>query len=157
MSDGSRKSHQASTAHIPPFGLRLQAVLKAELEQAATESGRSLNAEICERLRQSFEPMVELEPDALESLHQFAQARGVSVADALAGLIRSGVRDGGSKIVSLHIAPGVAMRQLADQLGEAATVHQDCAVFMAGPPAAVGTVIGTMTGGAVRIKQDIKL
>lgn len=157
MDHQTRKSHQAPTAHIPPFGLRLQSVLKAELERAATEAGRSLNAEICDRLRQSFEPMVDLEPDVLEALQQFAQARGLNVTDALSGLIRAGVSDGGSKIVSLHIVPGVTVSQLAGQLDEAAMVHPEAEVYLASTPTNVGASIGTMSGGSVRIKQSVSL
>jgi len=43
------------TAGIPPFGLRLQPELKLRIEEAATASGRSMNAEITARLQQSFE------------------------------------------------------------------------------------------------------
>jgi hypothetical protein len=43
-----------TTAHIAPFGLRMQPDLREKLEAAATKSGRSLNAEIVERLEASF-------------------------------------------------------------------------------------------------------
>lgn len=43
-----------ATGHINPFGLRMQPELRARLEAAATESGRSLNAEIVDRLEASF-------------------------------------------------------------------------------------------------------
>lgn len=39
---------------IAPFGLRMQPELKKQVEKAARASGRSLNAEICHRLAQSF-------------------------------------------------------------------------------------------------------
>ena len=42
------------TSHIAPFGVRMQPDLKARLEGAATSSGRSLNAEIIDRLERSF-------------------------------------------------------------------------------------------------------
>lgn len=42
------------TSHIAPFGVRMQPDLKARLEGAATASGRSLNAEIVDRLERSF-------------------------------------------------------------------------------------------------------
>lgn len=155
MTSISRKSHQAPTAHIPPFGLRLQSVLKAELERAATESGRSLNAEICDRLRQSFEPLVDLNPDVLEVLEQFAQSRGLSVSDALEGLIRAGASEGGEKVVSLHFTSGMLLDKLAKQLGDAALKHPNATVFVA--PGSIGATIGTMTGGSVRIKQDVKI
>lgn len=41
------------TATINPFGLRMQPELREVLEAAASESGRSLNAEIVARLEQS--------------------------------------------------------------------------------------------------------
>jgi hypothetical protein len=41
--------------NINPFGLRLQPELKNQLEQAAGENKRSLNAEITARLEESFE------------------------------------------------------------------------------------------------------
>lgn len=47
-----------ATGHINPFGLRMQPDLREQLESAASESGRSLNAEIVARLEASFEPHV---------------------------------------------------------------------------------------------------
>lgn len=46
-----------ATAHIPPFGLRMQPELRAAIEAAAKESGRSLNAEIAFRLEESLRPV----------------------------------------------------------------------------------------------------
>lgn len=43
-----------ATATINPFGLRMQQELRERLEAAASESGRSLNAEIVSRLERSF-------------------------------------------------------------------------------------------------------
>lgn len=45
---------RAPTAHIAPFGVRMQPELKERLEAAAQASGRSLNAEIVARLEQSL-------------------------------------------------------------------------------------------------------
>jgi hypothetical protein len=151
MSESQRKSHQAPTANIPPFGLRLQSILKSELEHAATDAGRSLNAEICDRLRQSFEPMVEMEPDTLEAVQRFAGQRGISEAQALTVLVRAGLRDGGAKVVSLNIAPGVSMKELGQQMQDALAEHPDAPVYPT-----VGAVIGQMRGGVLRIKQTIK-
>lgn len=49
-----RSDPRPSTAKIPPFGLRLQPDLKAQIEESAKASGRSLNAEIVARLESSF-------------------------------------------------------------------------------------------------------
>ncbi|WP_414606482.1 Arc family DNA-binding protein [Stenotrophomonas pavanii] len=43
-----------ATATINPFGLRMQQELRERLEAAASDSGRSLNAEIVSRLERSF-------------------------------------------------------------------------------------------------------
>jgi hypothetical protein len=48
------KTRQA-TSHIPPFGVRMQPDLKARLEAAAKDSGRSLNAEIVARLERTID------------------------------------------------------------------------------------------------------
>jgi hypothetical protein len=63
------KPTRASTAHIVPFGLRLQPELKSRLEESAQASGRSLNAEIAARLEGSFEPQLDSETaKALQAL-----------------------------------------------------------------------------------------
>ncbi|WP_080418604.1 Arc family DNA-binding protein [Burkholderia ubonensis] len=49
------KPTRPATAHIPPFGLRMQPELKAKLEESAAKAGRSLNAEIVARLEQSIQ------------------------------------------------------------------------------------------------------
>lgn len=49
------------TSHIAPFGLRMQEDLREKIESAATENGRSLNAEIVARLENSIE--ISTKPD----------------------------------------------------------------------------------------------
>ena len=39
---------------ISPFGVRMPVDLKAKIDQAAKQNGRSLNAEIVDRLQRSF-------------------------------------------------------------------------------------------------------
>lgn len=48
------KTTTAPTGQIAPFGLRMLPDLKEKIEQAARESGRSMNAEIVARLEESF-------------------------------------------------------------------------------------------------------
>lgn len=48
------KTTTAPTAQIAPFGLRMLPELKAQIEEAAKASGRSMNAEIVARLEQSL-------------------------------------------------------------------------------------------------------
>lgn len=49
------KNTRKATAHIAPFGLRLQPELKARAEKSAAENGRSLNAEIACILRDIYD------------------------------------------------------------------------------------------------------
>lgn len=48
---------------IVPFGLRMPPDLKARIEKAAHDNGRSMNAEIVHRLQQAF---AEADPEAAE-------------------------------------------------------------------------------------------
>lgn len=48
------KSTRQPTSHIAPFGVRMQPELKSRLEAVAASAGRSLNAEIVERLQASL-------------------------------------------------------------------------------------------------------
>lgn len=51
----SPKTTTAPTGSIAPFGLRMLPELKAKVESAARESGRSMNAEIVTRIEESFD------------------------------------------------------------------------------------------------------
>lgn len=53
------------TAHIAPFGLRLQPELKDRIEAASKENGRSMNAEIVDRLSRSFDAGAAIDGSAL--------------------------------------------------------------------------------------------
>ncbi|MDV6226314.1 Arc family DNA-binding protein [Nitratireductor aquimarinus] len=59
-------------ANIPPFGLRMQPDLKAQVEEAARANNRSLNAEIVSRLERSF--VVDREQRDWEKLKDFYTA-----------------------------------------------------------------------------------
>ena len=61
------KTTTAPTGQIAPFGLRMLPDLKEKIEQAARESGRSMNAEIVARLERSFTADKEVEQIAFES------------------------------------------------------------------------------------------
>ncbi|MEE7478413.1 Arc family DNA-binding protein [Methylobacterium hispanicum] len=52
MSEKKPEEHRISA--IPPFGLRMLPDLRRRVEEAAAENGRSLNAEIVNRLERSF-------------------------------------------------------------------------------------------------------
>ncbi|AWL04225.1 hypothetical protein DIR46_07115 [Massilia oculi] len=57
-----------ATGHITPFGLRMQPELKERLEEAAHKAGRSLNAEVVDRLERSFGADVQPTDDEVEAL-----------------------------------------------------------------------------------------
>ena len=58
------KNTRKPTAHLAPFGVRMQPELKAQLEAVAAASGRSMNAEIVDRLARS------LYPPSIRALHE---------------------------------------------------------------------------------------
>lgn len=64
------KTTTAPTGQIAPFGLRMLPDLKEKIEQAARDSGRSMNAEIVARLEQSFAGRAGSPPGLLESFYQ---------------------------------------------------------------------------------------
>lgn len=51
----AKKPPEAKIGSVAPFGLRMLPELKARIERAAAESGRSLNAEIVHRLQGSLD------------------------------------------------------------------------------------------------------
>lgn len=53
-----KKPEDQKISNVPPFGLRMLPDLRAKVEQAAADNGRSLNAEILARLEQSFDPII---------------------------------------------------------------------------------------------------
>lgn len=55
------KTTTAPTGQIAPFGLRMLPDLKEKIEQAARESGRSMNAEIVARLESSFQGPINMD------------------------------------------------------------------------------------------------
>lgn len=57
-----------ATGHITPFGLRMQPELKERLERAAHKAGRSLNAEVVDRLERSFGTEVQSTDEEVETL-----------------------------------------------------------------------------------------
>lgn len=74
----TKKPLRRPTAHLAPFGLRLQPELKAQLEDAAARAGRSLNAEITARLEQSFGASIA--PDAAADIHVVIDSSGYPIS-----------------------------------------------------------------------------
>lgn len=80
------KPTRAPTAHIVPFGLRLQPELKERIERAATENGRSLNSEIALRIEQSFDPQgaaLPIPPDLKKDLEDNAREYGRTLTEEI--------------------------------------------------------------------------
>jgi hypothetical protein len=99
--------------------------------------------------------MVELDHEALQGLRKFADKQGIDVTDALKALIHAFGHNSGVKIVSLSISPGVSLRELAGQLSACANEIPDALVVPSGASGNVGTVIGSVSGGSVRIRQKL--
>lgn len=99
----------APTGHIAPFGLRMLPDLRAEIEDAARASGRSMNAEIVHRLTQSF-MLVDARDDLPATVKMAVQdemdERGGTFMEALTRLVLV-AQAGGGTLFFLKIARGV--------------------------------------------------
>lgn len=67
---------------IAPFGVRMPAELKAELEEKAQQNGRSLNAEVVARLSSSLRNEVNREKE-LDALADSVEKLARSLEEAL--------------------------------------------------------------------------
>jgi hypothetical protein len=85
------KTTTAPTGQIAPFGLRMLPELKERIENAARESGRSMNAEVVARLEKSFDGNHWLQEIGLsEQLEEAAKNSGRSIeGEAYARLLDS--------------------------------------------------------------------
>lgn len=101
---------RSPTAHIPPFGLRLQPDLKERIEAAAKANGRSMNAEIVSRLEASFEGsfVSQLSPAQRVLVEMRAKERNMSEDQALAELIVAGQAHGAPAVIYLQVQPGTS-------------------------------------------------
>lgn len=69
------KTTTAPTGSIAPFGLRMLPDLREKIEEAAKESGRSMNAEIVDRLEKSFAQPIDLFTDLIATKARLETAR----------------------------------------------------------------------------------
>lgn len=86
-----KKPEAQRISAVPPFGLRMLPDLRRRLEDAATERGQSLNAEINLRLEQSFNldpgDLLVTRKDGLQV--RLSQSTVIGLLADLAGLITS--------------------------------------------------------------------
>ncbi|MEJ3621046.1 Arc family DNA-binding protein [Brachymonas wangyanguii] len=80
------------------FVVRLPEGMRDRIAEAAKASGRSMNAEIVARLKESFgEPTVEittsLDPEHAEAIRKHAEKLGISVSEAMRGIVVDGIID----------------------------------------------------------------
>ncbi|WP_369040012.1 Arc family DNA-binding protein [Stenotrophomonas maltophilia] len=88
-----------ATATINPFGLRMQQELRERLEAAASESGRSLNAEIVSRLERSFSVSdMGMKGDALDLVGFLSLSLSVMLNDDMAPSVKDEIKASVSKI-----------------------------------------------------------
>lgn len=104
--------HQA-----PAYPLRLPADLKAAVTNAARESGRSFNAEVTARLRDSFG--AQQYPHAIQqAVDDMVEETGCTPAEALERLVLAG-QSQGRVVLSVRIAPNTSMAQVKAMFEEA--------------------------------------
>lgn len=123
----------APTGQLAPFGLRMLPELKEQIEAAAKASGRSMNAEIVNRLQASFAPAITsanvkisgLEGRDDEVYHQvseFALKRRMSYRDALVLLVEAGLQPNAPQIVHIRVGAGATMQEVKAIITEAAAI-----------------------------------
>lgn len=114
------------TSHIPPFGLRLQQDLKDALEQAAKAQGRSLNAEIVNRLQKSMSLTdTDMDQAAVRAVEALATEHGIPFARALSMLVLAGASEDASLIyVNLASTSGKA-KEFSEALSQAVSMQPD--------------------------------
>ncbi|HEY1998795.1 Arc family DNA-binding protein [Paraburkholderia sp.] len=99
------KPTRAPTAHIVPFGLRLQPDVKVRLEEAATKAGRSLNAEIADRLERSFDEPLGPSGASAPRVDVVLDARGYPISwDEVHEHLAAIRKTGNFNIVAMHTA-----------------------------------------------------
>lgn len=88
MSD--RKPEQQRISSVPPFGLRMLPELRQQIEEAARQNARSMNAEIVARLEMSLLP----EPEhSTEIIHAFADGAILGVLQSIETMLKLGHHD----------------------------------------------------------------
>lgn len=104
---------------IVPLGLRMQPSLKQSIEKAARAAGRSMNAEICTRLSDSFTAdYVNLPFEIAQAVEAEMEQTGLSQRDALVRLVLAGQSAGGT-VLHLNVQPGTTAKEVRDALTEA--------------------------------------
>lgn len=106
--------------NIVPFGLRMQDELKYQVTRAAFIAGRSMNAEIVNRLKASFENK---EPAALpisvqNAINDLAESTSCTPEEALVKLVLKGQSQGGT-VLHLTVSPNTTMQQVRDAINTA--------------------------------------
>lgn len=100
--------------------IRLTGELKQSIEQAATSAGRSMNAEIVNRLKSSFEEK-ETAPLPISiqmAVDDEAEEAGCTPEQALINLVLKGQSQGGT-VLNLRIAPNTTVQQVRDAINAA--------------------------------------
>jgi hypothetical protein len=134
-------STRPPTAHIAPFGLRMQPELREKLEKVANEAGRSLNAEIVARLQASFEAPQAPKDDGIQpiggaltwyitaEIRELAKQQGVPFDEMFAKLIVAGLHPDAPEVLYLPILPGATTKELRNALlASVGVAHPNAAI-----------------------------
>lgn len=118
----ARNTTTAPTGSIAPLGLRLLPELRAQIEDAARQHGRSLNAEVTARLQASFDqPSAELPFAVQEAIEIEQEQRGGTPQEALVRLAKLAMANGGT-LLSVTMTPGTTVKQLSAMLEASRTI-----------------------------------
>lgn len=105
----------------PQLKIRFTPELKMQVEAAAREHGRSLNAEVTARLQASFEFDRSLPHDVREAIQHEMEERGGTAEEAHIRVARTAMANGGT-LFHAYITPQTTIEQLKSMLEASKTI-----------------------------------
>lgn len=122
----------APTGSIAPLGIRLLPELRDRVNAAARINGRSVNAEVTDRLQKSFDeaPSEKQSPTLTiavkEAIQDEIAERGGTESEALERLVLKGQVPGGT-VFYARISPDTTAKHMRDMLNVTAEIIPDAA------------------------------
>ena len=108
------------TRNIVPFGLRMQEELKFNITRSAYIAGRSMNAEIINRLKASFEERetAPLPFAVQQAVDDMVEETSCTPEEALTTLVLKGQSQGGT-VLNIHVGPNTTVKQVREAINAA--------------------------------------
>ena len=100
--------------------IRLTGELKQSIEQAATAAGRTMNAEVVNRLKASFEERetAPLPFAVQQAVDDMVEETSCTPEEALTTLVLKGQSQGGT-VLNIHVGPNTTVKQVREAINAA--------------------------------------